>query len=247
MDLIYFTKNKISNLNDLARWQIPYIDVTILISGKMYYTINDEAVELYPGDVIVFQPQDYRFRKGGGKCEYYSINVLLDENDSLPIFRGVIRRFLTDEILNLLKIIEQSRNKPSLMSETKCLLLFEFLYYSLYESVVSDQRNDCIVTIKKYVDENLDRKISIKEISDQVFLTPNYCNYLFKKCTGQTLNKYITEQKILHAKYLLISTEISLTDLAADLGYDYSYFSKQFKKVTGMTPVNFRRKRIYGT
>ncbi len=247
MDLFFFTKNKTSNVTKLENTQLNCLDLTVLISGTMKYSINNTSIELYPGDAIVFQPGDFRWRCGGGKCEYYSINVILDKDDELPVFNGPVRGVVSDTVIELLKLIEQAHDSYSLMSSLKSGLLFQTLYYTLYEIFMSERGQDWIVIIKKYIAENLNRKLCIEEIAKQVFLTPNYCNTRFKECTGQTLNLYITEQKMLQAKNLLLSTDFSLIDVAAELGYDYSYFSRQFKKYTGFSPLQFRRKRVYDT
>lgn len=69
----------------------------------------------------------------------------------------------------------------------------------------------------------------------------NYLNIIFKKETGRTLYQYMTGVRMEHAKYLLETTEMSITDIASKVGYPNSNsFTRAFKRHTGPTPQNYR-------
>ena len=81
----------------------------------------------------------------------------------------------------------------------------------------------------------------MKLISDQIGLTPNYISQIFKKETGLTITKYITETRINAAKELLKDSNFKVFEVAEMVGFDNSYyFSTVFKKVTGIHPSKFR-------
>lgn len=100
-----------------------------------------------------------------------------------------------------------------------------------------------IERIKTYVRKNYDKDITRDEIANYVFLNPDYLSRTFKKATGKSLSEYLTEVRIQKSKMLLISTNIQISSIATDVGYNnMNYFSKIFKKVTGTTPVEYRKK-----
>ena len=83
--------------------------------------------------------------------------------------------------------------------------------------------------------------MSISQIAGKIYLSPNYLSLLFKKDTGKTINQFITEVRIEKAKALLRKDRTPLTSIAEKIGYhDANYFSKAFKKETGITPKAFR-------
>lgn len=86
-----------------------------------------------------------------------------------------------------------------------------------------------------------DSHFTVAEIGKVVYLTPTYVSLLFKQETGQTINEYLTQVRIDKAKELLRDPQHKLYDICYAIGYtDPSYFTKLFKKTTGLTPSVYR-------
>lgn len=86
-----------------------------------------------------------------------------------------------------------------------------------------------------------DSHFTVAEIGKAVYLTPTYVSLLFKQETGQTINEYLTQVRIDKAKELLRDPQHKLYDICYAIGYtDPSYFTKLFKKTTGLTPSVYR-------
>ena len=99
-------------------------------------------------------------------------------------------------------------------------------------------------TIVSYIDKNLDKEITRENLAELVYLTPDYISKLFRRKTGMSFGEYIQRRKIQEAQNLLENTDMSIGDVALCVGFSsFSYFSKTFKKITGMTPGDFRKKR----
>jgi len=95
--------------------------------------------------------------------------------------------------------------------------------------------------IKDFISDNLNKSISLSMISSVVHYTPNYLNRIFKNAIGITITDYILEQKIEEAKKMLVMTDVRIRDIVDNLSYSHTaYFSKIFKKHTGMTPQEYR-------
>ncbi|MBN8693126.1 MAG: helix-turn-helix domain-containing protein [Bacteroidia bacterium] len=88
--------------------------------------------------------------------------------------------------------------------------------------------NDVRINYSKFIEEKLKRDY-------------NYLSNLFSEIEGTTIEKYIILQKIERVKELLVYNQLSLSEIADQMGYSsVAYLSGQFKKVTGLTPSYFK-------
>ncbi len=100
---------------------------------------------------------------------------------------------------------------------------------------------DVVYKIMRYIRGNYHRKITLDDIACQVYLSRSYISSLFKEETGSSLTAYINHVRIEQSKRLLADDSISLVDIAGMCGFeDQSYFTKVFKRETGMPPNRYR-------
>lgn len=94
---------------------------------------------------------------------------------------------------------------------------------------------------KKYVTQHYDKKITLEEIAEYLYITPAYFSVTFKRATGQNFIDYVTQVKIEKSKELLKKSMYRIKEVAVKVGYDdYTYFCKVFKKREKITPIEFR-------
>lgn len=94
--------------------------------------------------------------------------------------------------------------------------------------------------VTEYINEHLDRDLKIIELAAIAQISPYHFIRLFRKTTGKTPHKYILQQRIEKAKYLLQHGKISISETAAMVGFcDQSHLTKYFKHSTGMTPRQY--------
>lgn len=94
----------------------------------------------------------------------------------------------------------------------------------------------------EYINSNIDKKIEIQELANLTKWSHHHFIKTFTKYVNQTPYQYILKKKIDKAKAVIRETDISLTDIAAELGFSsYSNFCNAFKKETGNTPDIFRK------
>lgn len=99
--------------------------------------------------------------------------------------------------------------------------------------------------IKSYIAEHYTQQITRQSIAAHIGVTPNYISTLFKKSTGSSLVSYITQVRIDKAKELLLKGKYKHTEISSMVGFkDSFYFSKSFKKITGMTPSEYQKKQL---
>jgi AraC-like DNA-binding protein len=101
-----------------------------------------------------------------------------------------------------------------------------------------------ISDIMKYIDKNLDGKITLKTLSEKFFINDTYLCTLFKKHVGKTVHQYLTFKRIAYAKRLL-SSGYNVTETSLLCGFnDYSNFIKAFKRITGETPGKHKQNKL---
>lgn len=115
------------------------------------------------------------------------------------------------------------------------------LIFELSEKHINTADNYGILTGIKYIDSHLGKNIRIADIAAMCAMSESSFRRKFKKQTGVSPVKYITEAKIEKAKQLLASSELSINEISDTLSfYDTSYFYKIFKNTAGALPSAFR-------
>lgn len=105
----------------------------------------------------------------------------------------------------------------------------------------AERTTDLIGRIKQYVNEFLNEELSLTKISELVHLSSPYLSRMYKQTTGQGLLEYVTEVRITRSKQLLRTSDYKIQEIAALVGLDSAaYFTRLFKKETGVTPQEYR-------
>lgn len=112
----------------------------------------------------------------------------------------------------------------------------------LKKSPVTNQGTEHLEEILKYIRENLNTKLTNRELAKQFGFNPNYLSNLFKLSTGKSLHKYIMSLRLKRAFELLENGCNSLTTIAEKCGfYDVAHFSKYYKCITGASPNKYQQ------
>jgi len=99
--------------------------------------------------------------------------------------------------------------------------------------------------IAVYIAKNYQKPIKVSDIGEAVELHLDYANSIFKKTFGSTMSEYIIEERISHAKRKLLSTDMSITEIGFDCGFNsIGRFNAAFQKINGCTPRAFRKKYL---
>ena len=102
--------------------------------------------------------------------------------------------------------------------------------------------NSAFLQMVEYIDSNLDKTCSLQQLSKEMKMNANYLGQVFKRETGETFSAYVTELRIERAKQMLQDEDVSIGEVSTALGFnDYFYFLKTFKRVTGITPKQYRQ------
>ncbi|WP_139996578.1 response regulator transcription factor [Paenibacillus paridis] len=100
-----------------------------------------------------------------------------------------------------------------------------------------------IELVKQYIREHFTKDINLQELAEQVDMNKTYMCTLFKQETGITVWNYIVAERMQKARSLLLETSFKVYEIANEIGYeDVPYFSQNFKKYYGMTPLDYKRR-----
>lgn len=116
-----------------------------------------------------------------------------------------------------------------------CSYVFDFVHV---------KHNDIIYKAVNYIKSNYANKISLDSIANHVYLSRSYLSKIFKDEMNCNITNYINKIRVEKSKLLLLDNTVNLVDIANLVGFeDQSYFTKVFKKETGLSPGKFREKR----
>ena len=133
----------------------------------------------------------------------------------------------------------------TLKAHTRWLLKFGSWVGNTMENFHRGSKTNKIVeAAKEYVRENYGEKLTLAAIASKIGISQGYLSSVFKKQTGGNLNDYINQMKIEKAKELLEKHEYMMYEISDMLGFENPYyFSKVFKKLTGITPSEYEMHR----
>ncbi len=231
-------------------------ELYFLIDGKTKYFVGNEIFILNSGDFIfipkgIFHQTSYDINT---KSERFLISFDDDELDSrmAPVLDA-----LSDEkkitvipeklykIERLVNMIENENSKDSadslLMKRilTEEILLLILRYKKTADKTLSESHTT-MQNIAKYITENTASDLSLTTLSKLFSISPNYLSKQFKNSTGIALSEYINISRISVAEKLLTTTNLSITRIATECGFnDSNYFAAVFKKAKGITPKKY--------
>jgi two-component system, response regulator YesN len=115
----------------------------------------------------------------------------------------------------------------------------------MLQQISDDRKNESNRPIKeaqKYINEHYSSNVNLEEVSAVIGFNATYFSTLFKKETGMNFLEYVTIVRIKAAKQMLSDSKRSILDISHEVGYnDFKHFTKQFKKVTSLTPSEYRK------
>ncbi len=95
-----------------------------------------------------------------------------------------------------------------------------------------------------YIQLHLEEVLNLNQLADFFGKNPSVLSHTFHQETGQTLTSFIQETRIQEALRLLNTTNLSISEVAMNVGYhDFSYFSKIFTRIVGMSPREYKQQR----
>lgn len=228
-----------------------------IASGKAHFFIDDKEKIVTAGHIVVYEPDEPQFyvyykedktdvywiHFTGSEVErmldYYNVHI---EGNILNIGTSPDYQWLFGQIIQELQLC-----RPRYEELVSLLLGNIFILISRNienQQKFSDAMEKEITFAMHHFRKNYNTEISIDEYAKSRNLSVCWFIRCFKQITGQTPLQYILSLRMSNAQSLLENTDYSITEVAAQVGYDNSlYFSRLFHKHTGIAPNEYRKKR----
>ena len=259
--------------NEGRSFQIPVhwhdeLEIIYVKSGFLTVSISGENYIGTPGDAFVVSPGNLHLMGSQtGTVDYYTFlfplkyisfrtDDMLDEKLLEPLNSGHLMicprvkdtaKELCEQLIEIYEAKkDESESKITTQVRTKIILL-QFILEMWKKGFVIENDTSGRNTVEKemvsYIQQNFTGKISLREFGEQFHLSEKYISRYFKEHFHITLSQYVTYLRLEHAKQLLQDTDIPVTDVAMQSGYqNVSYFIRSFKKTYGVSPLKYRKK-----
>ncbi len=228
-----------------------------LEKGRTRYFIGNEIYLLEQGDMIFVPKGSFHKTIKEDLQETERLLLVFDDEfigedykkfiDELKFYNHI--RIPTDplykfkDIFN--KIEAESRHKNQDYYELQRLYLKELLilisrYRIKKKPTKLDETYSIIQDAAKYISENYTADLSLEFLAQKYAMSPSHFSKLFKTLTGIGLNQYINICRISAAEKLLLNSDMRITTVATECGFnDSNYFAAVFKKLKGITPKKY--------
>lgn len=247
---MYYCGERINTHNHIYGPQIRDHYLLVLVNNGKAEMCDDRGISFGKHDLLVMCPNTIIHYKA---LEPWSINWLGLYGDTVKEYMDLLgvspqNPILHISLYNELKAVMDNINTASEDDsfETKLSvmgLIYEFFSILIKNSTVN-QKTDFIIAAKKIFDYNFCTDISIEQIAVRLSVDPAYFSRKFTQQVGLSPKQYILNKRIERAKELLRVTNAGIFEIANSIGYDDQfYFCRIFKKISGMSPSQYRKKQ----
>lgn len=240
-------KNKLVSNN--RKTTLFEIELPINNGGTSY--IDNTSHTISENLIICAKPGQMRHTKLPFMCYYIHMIIndgpIFDILSSLPNYIDLSDTCEIKEIFTSLREHYDTgipENEILLQSLILKLIYLLDRYTVSYRAKHSPKRNNHEIIDKtiEYINSNISADLCLEALCERVNFSPIYFHKLFKASTGKTLREYVEDQRINKAIELLISTEMTLSQIAYECGFSsQSYFSYAFKKKMKLTPREYAK------
>lgn len=222
------------------------------IAPKQVFSTSNENYSA-TGWMLLFHPDLIRQSNLGkiiGNYSFFSYDV----HEALHL-SDKEEKILGDCIEKLEFELDQNidaHSKNLLVSNIELLLNYCNRFYERQFHTRTDSHSDVVTSVERLIKAYYDDGKQLQEgtpsihyLANKVSLSANYLSDLLKKETGRNTKEHINHFVVDRAKTILLNSENNVSEVAYDLGFNYPhYFSRMFKKETGMTPQKYREQNL---
>lgn len=238
-----------------------------VVSGECTLLSDDKLFTVGTGDTVLVPPMTSYAMPVVSKAVMYLVNFDMLSADRhlimpIPTLRqkesdtAVHQKILFKDIPELshtvrvhaplaqkyLKSMHERSGKIGLYSRLEMNACLTLGLSTLFSVILNQETGSCIDGILQYISAHYPEKITNQSLGAHFHYHANYINRLFMMHTGQSLHQYVMSCRTHIAMDLLLSTDLSIAEIAEHTGWHSpSHFSRAFKQITGFTPMTFRK------
>ncbi|TCK85105.1 helix-turn-helix domain-containing protein [Albibacterium bauzanense] len=251
------------NIDSLEKIKKPhrhdYFSIYFLISGETIQFIDFHEYKVQANALIVMRPEQIHFHVKAKNAKLLLISFkeqflmsLQSRNNWHDIFGADVIELDSDSMQAFMNFINLMIEEYD--SELKNKEILAKIFSALLDKIsLHLKKNDSLEKRKKYnsiykgfkqlVTVHALEEVKVSDYAKRLFVSPGHLNDVIKEITGKNAKTLINEQRILEAKRLLFWTNTPIREVAYQTGFDDpAYFTRFFKKYTGLLPSDFQQK-----
>ena len=235
----------------------PFTELFYVVDGKGEFNIQGQRFPVKANDFVIINPQveHTELSSPDEPLEYIVLGINgLSFSNLTPVSEGghpfsfFNLRDEQKDILRYLNAMVQEATSQSMSYELVChnlleILLIKILRHQHFDLEVGKQSKATkdISFIKHYLETYYHESIQLEDLASMTHLSRFYISHSFKKEIGMSPMEYLIDIRIKESKILLRTTNYSISQVADIVGFTTpTYFSKQFRKSTGISPTDYR-------
>ncbi len=235
----------------------PFTELFYVVDGKGEFNIQGQRFPVKANDFVIINPQveHTELSSPDEPLEYIVLGIKgLSFSNLTPVSEGghpfsfFNLRDEQKDILRYLNAMVQEATSQSMSYELVChnlleILLIKILRHQHFDLEVGKQSKATkdISFIKHYLETYYHESIQLEDLASMTHLSRFYISHSFKKEIGMSPMEYLIAIRIKESKILLRTTNYSISQVADIVGFTTpTYFSKQFRKSTGISPTDYR-------
>ncbi len=249
-----------------------FSELVIILGGSATHVVNGEEYPLQKGDVFIINDNTVHGYKHTNHFRICNImfqpSFFFPNQNDLKGLPGFHALFVWEPVLTSQKGLQESlslsekdfdeinqimvqlhQEYATHSSGYKTMITSLFLQMvtklsRLYETPSNEEETDILSLANPaaYIEQHFQEDVSIEKLSEMANMSTRHFRRIFHGIYGISPLKYINNLRIQHASNLLVSTDLSITEIAIHCGFsDANYFSTKFKEATGKSPVVFRK------
>jgi len=241
------------NLEEFQKKTVKCSKDTLIMVAEGEYLIfpkeKQEAMVLRKNE-IAFIPKNIEFERSvGAPVTYHNISFYIQADH--PFYRAVAPGKITLPATQVAAMLE-SMKYASLLADNRELIthMIEHVFTENYLFRNSDDMKSApfseeIQRAVRYMNQNLNKKITIGDLAEHVFLSHSGLIWKFKRELNTSPSNYLYLLRMRNAKRFLLSSPYSITEISEKCGYQSPYyFTNAFRKYSGMSPTAFRKQYL---
>ena len=245
------------------------VEVNYIVQGWASYRMSGHSVKFRAGELALFwgglphcldDRSDDLVYAGGHLPLVHFFRLRMPQDVQSKLMQGatlVTRATDASDALNFARWNNYARSGDPMkagMAVDELLLRIERVRFDPYELLLGPasvanavdgldhHSSPIVVRICEFIAENFREDIDSTDIASAASVHPKYAMNVFKKSTGMTLNDYVNLMRLSYAQAMLMLDDINVLQVAMDSGFgSLSAFNKSFRKISGMSPSDFRR------
>ncbi|MBQ2754188.1 MAG: helix-turn-helix transcriptional regulator [Clostridia bacterium] len=208
-----------------------YNSLVVVLKGEFLYTAENKTKTVRPFEAVLFKKGVPFVKKVISPIEFIIV--------SFHHFSFVCDCFL--EYRDKDRVKNTIRHLITAIEEDSADTVKEHFANDILLMAQKGKTENTMLPAYSYITENYSEKLSLKDLAQINCCSVQTLINRFKKHTGKTPVKYLTELRVKKAKEYLLNTDLTIGEISELLGFDnVYYFSNVFKNATGMAPLKFR-------